>query len=176
MDAYAHMPGHCREVDSLRAASLKLEGYYPEPPPREFTASGLDSLFGSNREVLFVQRWFGGKALRQRGLYREAEAVLKIALRFSDNVVALGELGKVYLHLGKNGEALQFLARAAEKSPDNLERLCQLGDLHLQNLDTERAAGYFAQALAIDPQHAKASSGQSLVQIGDSTPFTLTEQ
>jgi tetratricopeptide (TPR) repeat protein len=65
MDALAHQ-GRCTEIDSLRAAALALEDRYPPPPSREFTASGLDSLFGSNREVLFVQRWFGGKALRRR--------------------------------------------------------------------------------------------------------------
>jgi hypothetical protein len=65
MDAYAH-EGRCAEIDSLRSVALALEGRYPPPPSREFTASGLDSLFGTNRDVLFVQRWFGGKALRQR--------------------------------------------------------------------------------------------------------------
>lgn len=65
MDAYAHL-GRCGEIDSLRSAALALEDRYPTPLSREFTASGLDSLFGSNREVLFVQRWFGGKALRKR--------------------------------------------------------------------------------------------------------------
>jgi hypothetical protein len=57
--------GDCRTVDSLRAVWAPLEGYYP-PAPREFTIQGMDSLFSSNREMLFLQRWFGGKALRER--------------------------------------------------------------------------------------------------------------
>ena len=65
MDAYAHQ-GRCLAVDSLRQAALSLEDYYPLPPPQEYTVSGLDSLFSSNREVLFVQRWFGGQSLRRR--------------------------------------------------------------------------------------------------------------
>ncbi len=65
MDAYAHQ-NRCRAVDSLREASLSLEGSYPLPPPQDYTVSGLDSLFSSNREVLFVQRWFGGQSLRRR--------------------------------------------------------------------------------------------------------------
>lgn len=65
MDAYLHQ-GKCAEVDSLRNAALALEERYSLPPAREYTVSGLDSLFASNREVVFLQRWFGGRSLRRR--------------------------------------------------------------------------------------------------------------
>jgi tetratricopeptide (TPR) repeat protein len=78
MDAYAH-EGRCDEIDSLRAAALALEHRYPPPPSSEFTASGLDSLFGSNRDVVFVQRWFGGKALRQRYVESRLLAYARLA-------------------------------------------------------------------------------------------------
>ncbi|MDB5105169.1 MAG: hypothetical protein JWP91_2858 [Fibrobacteres bacterium] len=65
MNAVSHQD-RCVSIDSLRTAFEALDGYYPMPPSQEFTMQGLDSLFSSNREVLFLQRWFGGKALRRR--------------------------------------------------------------------------------------------------------------
>ncbi|HKP96638.1 MAG TPA: hypothetical protein VJ385_12845, partial [Fibrobacteria bacterium] len=73
MDAYAHQ-GLCRAVDSLRNASLALEFEYPMPPSQDFTISSLDSLFRTNREVLFLQRWFGGKSLRRKFVERRLYA------------------------------------------------------------------------------------------------------
>lgn len=69
MDAYVNQD-RCGSVDSLRAASLSLQTRFPLPPPQEFTIHGLDSLFRMNREVLFVQRWFGGQAMRKRFVER----------------------------------------------------------------------------------------------------------
>lgn len=65
MDAYAHQ-GRCGAIDSLRIFCMGLEGFYSMPPSQEYTIHGLDSLFTSNRDVLFLQRWFGGTALRKR--------------------------------------------------------------------------------------------------------------
>jgi O-antigen ligase len=69
MDAYVHQR-RCGAVDSLRAATAAIDGFFPMPPSQDFTITGLDSLFRSNREVLFLQRWFGGKALRKRFVER----------------------------------------------------------------------------------------------------------
>ena len=78
MDAFAHL-NRCDEIDSLRAAALALENRYPPPPAQEYTAAGLDSLFGSNREVLFVQRWFGGQALRRRYVESRLDAYNRLS-------------------------------------------------------------------------------------------------
>jgi tetratricopeptide (TPR) repeat protein len=89
MEAYAHQ-GRCREMDSLRAAALAFEDRYPPPPSREYTASGLDSLFGTNRDVLFVQRWFGGRALRRRFVESRLEAYNRLE-RDHDRLLFLKE-------------------------------------------------------------------------------------
>ena len=89
MDAYTHQ-GRCREIDSLRAAALTLEDRYPPPSPRDYTASGLDSLFGSNHEMLFVQRWFGGKALRRRFVETRLDAYHRLE-RDHDRLIFLKE-------------------------------------------------------------------------------------
>jgi hypothetical protein len=69
MDAYVHQ-GRCASVDSLRDATAALDGLFPMPDAQDFTITGLDSLFRTNREVIFLQRWFGGKALRKRFVER----------------------------------------------------------------------------------------------------------
>jgi hypothetical protein len=73
MEAYAHQ-GRCRSVDSLRGACMGLEGFYAMPPSQEYTIHGLDSLFTSNRDVLFLQRWFGGTGLRKRFVEKRLSA------------------------------------------------------------------------------------------------------
>jgi len=98
MEGFARQ-GRCGEMDSLRAVAMALEDHYPQPPAREYTASGLDSLFGSNREVLFVQRWFGGKALRRRFVESRLDAYSRITrdhdrLTFLKGASCAGELDK----------------------------------------------------------------------------------
>jgi hypothetical protein len=44
------------------------------PPSRNFTISGLDSLFRANHEVIFLQRWFGGESLRRKFVERRMNA------------------------------------------------------------------------------------------------------
>ncbi len=73
MEAYSRQ-GLCLLVDSLRAASLSLESEYPLPPSQDYTISSLDSLFRTNSEVLFLQRWFGGKSLRRKFVERRLYA------------------------------------------------------------------------------------------------------
>jgi O-antigen ligase len=85
----------CGAVDSLRTASGSLEGLFPPPPSQDFTIQSLDSLFRTNREVLFLQRWFGGKAMRKRFVERRLSAYNKnfqnhIRLRYLKETQCLG--------------------------------------------------------------------------------------
>lgn len=65
MESYKH-ERKCESLDSLRMQATAWNETYPLPEPQDFTIGGLDSLFHSNRQVVFLQRWFGGKDLRQR--------------------------------------------------------------------------------------------------------------
>jgi O-antigen ligase len=56
----------CESLDSLRALSYAWNDAFPLPAPNDYTIHSMDSLFRSNQEVVFLQRWFGGKALRQK--------------------------------------------------------------------------------------------------------------
>ncbi|NRA47349.1 MAG: response regulator [Oligoflexales bacterium] len=104
-----------------------------------------------------------GKTLREKAQYDLAEQVLLKALKYSDNTVLLSELGKVYLLKGDSEKAKSFLKRATKKSPDNLERLCNLGNLHLKDLDIEEANEAFNRACSIDQENNIAKSGKLLV-------------
>ena len=103
------------------------------------------------------------KALREKLKYDLAESILLKALKYSDNTVLLSEIGKIYLQKGDNEKAKSFLKRATKKSPDNLERLCNLGDLHLKDLDVEEANEAFHRACSIDNENPIAKSGKVLV-------------
>ena len=105
-----------------------------------------------------------GRTLRQMKFYEEAEQVLRSALQYNDHAVVLAELGKLCIETNKPDEAIAMLTRAAEKSPDNLERICNLGDLHLKNMDTDKARDLFSQAETIDPESKEASTGKVLAK------------
>jgi O-antigen ligase len=62
---YLRLTGRCEALDSFRLAAARLAAAYPMPRSREYTIQGLDSLFMSNREISFLQRWFAGRRLRK---------------------------------------------------------------------------------------------------------------
>jgi tetratricopeptide (TPR) repeat protein len=90
MEALARQ-GRCEAVDSLRAASASLEKDYPMPPSQEFTISSLDSLFRTNHEVIFIQRWFGGESLRRRFVEKRMSAYIQ-GVQNHDRIRTLKEM------------------------------------------------------------------------------------
>ena len=73
-----------------------------------------------------------GKELRVAKHYELAEQVLLKGLKFSENnVVLLSELGKIFLEQGNLAKASGYLVKADQKSPKNIERICNLGDVYL---------------------------------------------
>ena len=58
--------GKCAALDSLLEFSADWSEFYPLPIHHDYTIQGMDSLFHSNQEVIFLQRWFGGKGLRKQ--------------------------------------------------------------------------------------------------------------
>ena len=57
--------GHCASLDTFRLEAARLTAVYALPHSRDFTIQSLDSLFMANRDINFLQRWFGGPGLRQ---------------------------------------------------------------------------------------------------------------
>jgi DNA-binding response OmpR family regulator len=139
-------------------------------------AHALDSLESSDTKVLegivyLMERAprpvpFGIYAARQfvaRGHKTEAEVVLRHILRSNpDSLPVLTELGKLLLQTKRVKEASALLSKAQGISPQNLDRLCMLGDASMQLLDPEKAGGYFKEALEIDPESPRAQAGMTL--------------
>lgn len=63
--------GRCETLDSFRLSAVRLGAVYPMPNSRDYTIQSLDSLFTANRDINFLQRWFGGPGLRQNFVERK---------------------------------------------------------------------------------------------------------
>lgn len=106
-----------------------------------------------------------GVILKGQGLYNEAEEILKLALKEkSTSLMALNELGKLYLETGNIKSCQKILEKANQINIDNIERLCNLGQISLEQMNFEKADIYFQQALAIDKGNEIARSGKKLVK------------
>lgn len=105
------------------------------------------------------------KLLSQHKHFKEAEDLLRGILRTDPQcLLALNELGKILLLTQRLPEAREVLQRAIELSPDNLERLCLMGSVNLNMLETETAQTFFDKALTIDGASEIALSGQVLTK------------
>lgn len=104
-----------------------------------------------------------GRYLREKAEYGYAEQLLMAGLKMDPTSPMLfNELGKVYLQMSRFAEARKALLKAQELSPDNIERLCSLGNLSLRDHDVAQAQSYFDQASAIDATNDLSVSGQAL--------------
>ena len=88
-------------------------------------------------------------------------AILEKAVALSpDDWRALNNLGAALLKVGREKEALQYLARAEELSPDEpecrLNNLLQLGEARRHLGDIDGAQEYFRKAIAQDPKSGRA--------------------
>jgi len=99
--------------------------------------------------------------LRVQGALSEAEGLISIALKLApDSLMCMNEFGKILLMTKRYKEAEQVLLRAQELSPANLERLCDLGEVSLNQLNPERAKEFYEKALQIDEDSQKAKVGK----------------
>ena len=105
----------------------------------------------------------GARHIRERGHYKAAVTLLeKVRPLSPDSVAIMSEMGKNKLHLGELPEARNLLVRSYQKSPNNLDRLCDMGKINLQMLDGKAAIQHFDEARAIDPDHKRAKDGINL--------------
>lgn len=100
------------------------------------------------------------RAMRARGLYQDAEAVLRQALdKDSQAVSVLTELGKVLHLMKRHKDAARALNAANFISPKNIERLLLMGEVKLHELEPDEAKKYFKDVLGIDATNEKAKAG-----------------
>lgn len=93
-------------------------------------------------------------------MFASAEKVLRGVLKVdADCIVAMNELGKVLHHMGRYKQSLEMLRNATKLSPQNLARLCLLGEVELNLRDPESAKAYFDKVLEADGDDDVAKSG-----------------
>lgn len=99
-----------------------------------------------------------GSVLLDHNRLQDAEIAYKHALVSKHNsILAINALGKIYLMQGKNSKAKLYLIKAYDLSPINVDRLCDLGDLYVQDLNLTEADKYYSKALEIDHENERAS-------------------
>ncbi|MCD6246651.1 tetratricopeptide repeat protein [candidate division WOR-3 bacterium] len=74
----------------------------------------------------------------------------------NDDVKELIEEGKFYFLNQKYNEALQYLNKALEKDPENIEVLYTIGIIYESINNPDKALEYFKKVIKIDPQHEDA--------------------
>jgi tetratricopeptide (TPR) repeat protein len=103
------------------------------------------------------------KLLRTHDFLEESKTVLELVLKDEPNsVAAIGELGKVVFQLGDLKQSKRILRLANRLSPENLKRLCLLGEIDLNLQKPEEARKYFESALNIDSDDKIANSGYTI--------------
>ncbi|WP_141732968.1 response regulator [Oligoflexus tunisiensis] len=104
-----------------------------------------------------------GRYLSREKCWDEAREFLQQVVREDrGNVLALNELGKVLHASGRHSEAIAVLEEADTLSPDNLKRICHLGELHLHQCQLDDARHSFERALTIDARWERAQKGYDL--------------
>ncbi|NRA45667.1 MAG: tetratricopeptide repeat protein [Oligoflexales bacterium] len=105
-----------------------------------------------------------GVMLKEVGQNGMAITIFQEAIKVNErSASAHNHLGKIYLEIGDIAKAKECLLKAKSLSPNNLDRLCDLGNVALHELDIPLANSYFHKAKAIDHEDAKAVTGLDLV-------------
>ncbi len=104
-----------------------------------------------------------GRHLSREKRWSEAREFLQYVVQEDrGNVLAMNELGKVLHANGQHQEAISVLKKADNLSPDNIKRICHLGELHLQQCELEDARHNFERVLTLDPKWERAKRGLAL--------------
>ncbi|SMF02013.1 response regulator [Pseudobacteriovorax antillogorgiicola] len=103
--------------------------------------------------------------LWERGHYQACESLL-VKLMDGDhrNVRMLTLMGKICMERKQNEDAYNYLKLADVLSPDNLERICHLGQLELQSKKADEALESFERGLKLDPNNKIAAAGKTVAQ------------
>ncbi|MFL6312123.1 MAG: protein kinase domain-containing protein [Terriglobales bacterium] len=90
-----------------------------------------------------------GGALTEQGKYLEAEMAFKTALQIKETPANLNNLGATLEYLGRDGDALPLLDRAAKLEPKNHRYWMNLGDAHRRLRQHKKATAAYQQLLLL---------------------------
>jgi DNA-binding response OmpR family regulator len=100
------------------------------------------------------------KRLREANFLADAKSFLELALQHdTTSVSGMTEMAKVLFQMGQIEKARDVLRISNRISPENVSRLCFMGEVELNLSDPDAARKYFEDALEIDPQDPTAQSG-----------------
>jgi tetratricopeptide repeat protein 8 len=107
----------------------------------------------------FTDWWWKARLAKcyyQLGLYRDAEKQFRSALKQSDQVVCLLELGKVFLKLDQPLTVLEMFEKAIERNSSDTHLLVGMARTCDQLGDTDRAVALYQKVLDIDSSNTEA--------------------
>jgi CheY-like chemotaxis protein len=105
------------------------------------------------------------RIMREHGQLPMAEGLARMLLNIDPKcVMVLNELGKIYHQQGNYSLAIRTLRDAVSLSPNNIERLCLLGENELKTNDLPSARKHFISALDLDQANPKAAAGKLVVK------------
>lgn len=109
------------------------------------------------------------RKLRENHFYVEAEEIAReVVFAEPNSILAKNELGKALILQGRHKEAGEALRVADQISPRNIERLCLLGEVGINNGNPVVAREMFNRALNIDPDASRPQAGLHMVEVVES--------
>lgn len=100
------------------------------------------------------------------GNLKEARKVATKALHIAgESLPILNLLGKILLKMREYTLAKKFLQKAKEISPDNIDRLCSLAEVHTEMGQIEESEDEIKQAKKVDVENKKVSETEAKVAI-----------
>ncbi|KAM3855347.1 tetratricopeptide repeat protein 8 isoform 4-T4 [Vipera latastei] len=121
--------------------------------------NALDLAAYATQHSQFKDWWWKvqiGKCYYRLGLYREAEAQFKSALRQQDMVDTVLYLAKVYSRLDQPLTALNVFKRGLEQFPGEVSLLCGMARIHEEMNNISTAAECYKDVLKQDNTHVEA--------------------
>ncbi|HET9167681.1 MAG TPA: protein kinase [Candidatus Angelobacter sp.] len=105
-----------------------------------------------------------GATLTEQSKYTEAEMAFKTALQIKETPSNLNNMGATLEYLGRDDEALSFLARAAKLEPKNHRYWMNLGDAHRRLGHAAKAAGAYRELLLLTSEQIRSNPASGSIR------------
>lgn len=120
------------------------------------------SITGDNPDF-YVER---ALANLREARYNQAQADCKDAFRIKSLYPpALSTLGLIYLYQGRNDEALDYLTRAVNLSPEDAQNQINLAYYYFENEEKDKSIEHYTTAINIDPSNPEAYFRRAILKL-----------
>ncbi len=107
------------------------------------------------------------KFLRERGLVNQAEEILQILFNkkeIAPSLLGFNEMAKILMAKGEFDRCSTLLKMISKHNLQNVERVCMMGQIALEDNNVEEADELFGKALEIDDESVTAQSGKDVIE------------